>query len=317
MFFAALFWILFAVAPVALQRMGAVKSQHPLLHTVLPLLHGAIAFWFFWAICGSLDADSRLPARAATALALSGAYLLLTFLSIAVQNFARYQATSAILTVAFLTTFVPLQWWNNGTVVIYAWLAEALGLALIAGKRRLLFVDYLAAAPLFLAFVSLLAGFFIDSNQLTFVFNPLFACSIVGVGTLAAIALMHSKAGPSLRFREACVLGANLLAIVAVSREIATYWHGSPTFFAERFSYSIWFMLYGTGLLLTGFWRNSAFLRWLGLALLAFTITKVFIYDMANLSQGYRVLSLLGLGALLLSVSFAYQRDWLRLRENR
>ena len=76
-------------------------------------------------------------------------------------------------------------------------------------------------------------------------------------------------------------------------------------------------MLYAAGLLLAGFWRNSAFLRWQGLVLLAFTIAKVFVYDIANLSQGYRVLSLLGLGALLLSVSFAYQRDWLRLRENR
>ena len=32
---------------------------------------------------------------------------------------------------------------------------------------------------------------------------------------------------------------------------------------------------------------------------------------MRNLSQGYRVVSLLGLGALLMAVSFAYQKDWL------
>jgi len=32
------------------------------------------------------------------------------------------------------------------------------------------------------------------------------------------------------------------------------------------------------------------------------------------LSQGYRILSFLGLGALLLAVSFVYQRDWLNLR---
>ena len=317
LFFAALFWVLFAVAPVALQRMGAVKAQSVALHTVLPLLHAAIAFWFFWAICGSLDADSRLQARALMALALSGAYLLLTLSSIAVENFARYRATSAVLAVAFLTIFIPLQWWNNTSPVIYAWLAEGLGLTLIARRRNLLLIDYLAAAPLFLAFVSLLAGFFINNDQPAFVFNARFACSFAGVGALAAVALLHRQEGASLRIRELYVLGANLVALVTVSREIATYWRGNPTFFAERFSYSIWFMLYAAGLLLAGFWRNSAFLRWQGLVLLAFTIAKVFVYDIANLSQGYRVLSLLGLGALLLSVSFAYQRDWLHLRENR
>jgi uncharacterized membrane protein len=34
---------------------------------------------------------------------------------------------------------------------------------------------------------------------------------------------------------------------------------------------------------------------------------------MRNLSEGYRVVSLLGLGALLMAVSFAYQKDWLNL----
>jgi uncharacterized membrane protein len=67
-------------------------------------------------------------------------------------------------------------------------------------------------------------------------------------------------------------------------------------------------------LLAVGFWRRSAFLRWQALVLLAITIGKVFLWDMDQLSQGYRILSFLGLGALLLAVSFVYQRDWLNLR---
>jgi hypothetical protein len=35
---------------------------------------------------------------------------------------------------------------------------------------------------------------------------------------------------------------------------------------------------------------------------------------MRNLSQGYRVVSFFALGALLMAISFAYQRDWLNLR---
>jgi uncharacterized membrane protein len=73
-------------------------------------------------------------------------------------------------------------------------------------------------------------------------------------------------------------------------------------------------MVFGAILLGVGFWRRSAFLRWQALVLMSVTIIKVFLYDMSELSQGYRVLSFVGLGALLFAVSFVYQRDWLNLR---
>ena len=50
------------------------------------------------------------------------------------------------------------------------------------------------------------------------------------------------------------------------------------------------------------------------IALLAVPIAKVFLVDVSELAEGYRILSFLGLGALLLAVSFVYQRDWLNLR---
>jgi len=40
---------------------------------------------------------------------------------------------------------------------------------------------------------------------------------------------------------------------------------------------------------------------------------KVFIYDVSQLDRGYRILSFMILGALLLAVSFVYQKDWLKL----
>jgi uncharacterized membrane protein len=50
------------------------------------------------------------------------------------------------------------------------------------------------------------------------------------------------------------------------------------------------------------------------LILLAISIAKVFLVDVSQLSQGYRIVSFLGLGVLLLAVSFVYQKDWLNLR---
>src|SRR5438270_7427426 len=72
-------------------------------------------------------------------------------------------------------------------------------------------------------------------------------------------------------------------------------------------------MGYGAILMVIGFWRRSAFVRWQGLLLIAATIVKVFVYDVSQLDRGYRILSFIGLGILLLAISFAYQRDWLQL----
>jgi uncharacterized membrane protein len=59
-------------------------------------------------------------------------------------------------------------------------------------------------------------------------------------------------------------------------------------------------------------WRRSAFVRWQALVLIAATILKVFVYDVSELDRAYRILSFIVLGALLLAISFVYQRDWLQ-----
>jgi uncharacterized membrane protein len=53
--------------------------------------------------------------------------------------------------------------------------------------------------------------------------------------------------------------------------------------------------------------------RWQALLLIAATIGKVFVYDLSQLDRGYRIVSFIVLGVLLLAISFVYQRDWLQL----
>jgi uncharacterized membrane protein len=53
--------------------------------------------------------------------------------------------------------------------------------------------------------------------------------------------------------------------------------------------------------------------RWQALILIAITVVKVFVYDVSQLERGYRIVSFIVLGALLLAISFVYQRDWLKL----
>jgi uncharacterized membrane protein len=318
LFFAALFWILFAVAPPVLRRVTRANSAVPPLQnvwvsTVLPLVHAAIAFVFFCALLDSQLAPST-QAQAWTALIFAASYLLLMLATRTDSAHLQAIAVNATLSVAFLTLFIPLYF--TGRAIIYGWLAEGLVLVLLVRRFRTGYASALAAAPLLFAFCDLL-GYDNINNAVpqTVVLNARFSAYVAAIIVFITAAVITRDQAEWSHFRSGAIPAVNLLALIAVSREIQTYWHGSPTLFAERFSYSIWFMIYGAVLLLAGFSRNSAFLRWQGLALLAFTIAKVFLYDMANLSQGYRVLSLLGLGALLLGVSFAYQRDWLRLRQ--
>jgi hypothetical protein len=71
---------------------------------------------------------------------------------------------------------------------------------------------------------------------------------------------------------------------------------------------SIYWGLYGIGLVALGFWRWTAWMRYAGLALLAITLFKVLIVDMAEVRYVYRVLSLLGVGGLLMLTSIAYAK---------
>jgi uncharacterized membrane protein len=113
----------------------------------------------------------------------------------------------------------------------------------------------------------------------------------------------------------ATLVGFNLLAILTVEREIGALWTRSDANLQRSLAISGFLMAYAAALLAAGFWRRSAFVRWQGLILLLFTIAKVFLYDISGLSQGYRVASFLALGALLMAVSFAYQKDWLGLKQ--
>jgi uncharacterized membrane protein len=77
---------------------------------------------------------------------------------------------------------------------------------------------------------------------------------------------------------------------------------------ARDLTTSISWALYGLLLLALGVRARSAGLRWLSLGLVMVTVVKVFLYDLGELEDLYRVASLLGLAVSLILVSLAYQR---------
>lgn len=121
----------------------------------------------------------------------------------------------------------------------------------------------------------------------------------------------------------------NLLALIALTLEASDYFDRQlgaayrPRFgygaaymqlrLERDFSYSAIWLIYGAVLMAVGFRKRSSFIRWQSLVLIAVTIMKVFLYDVSALDKGYRIISFVALGAVLLGISFVYQRDWLKL----
>jgi uncharacterized membrane protein len=158
--------------------------------------------------------------------------------------------------------------------------------------------------------------------------NADFGMALVGLAILGAVAWSSLRVAlveeVSLLWAQLAggsVIAINLIAVLTGVREVGALWPVSTTDpdmeLRRALAVSGFLMMYGAVLLAVGFWRRSAFIRWQALALLVFSIGKTFLYDMRNLSQGYRFASFLALGALLMTISFAYQKDWLSLRDTR
>ncbi len=76
----------------------------------------------------------------------------------------------------------------------------------------------------------------------------------------------------------------------------------------KQLSISAALMFYSITLMLYGIWRSRQPIRLMAIALFGLVILKIFIYDLSFLATLYRIFSFIGLGVLLLLVSYLYQR---------
>ena len=117
----------------------------------------------------------------------------------------------------------------------------------------------------------------------------------------------------------ACGLSTLLVVFVWINLAIADWYATGPTLTvsfghmpARDLTMSIAWAIYALVLLALGVMCRSEALRWTSLALLVVTIAKVFLHDLGELRDLYRVASLVGLAVSLFLVSIAYQRFVLR-----
>lgn len=223
------------------------------------------------------------------------------------------------LALVLVTVAVPFR--LDGNWISAVWSLQALALVACGVRWRL---SGLRTAGLF---VFAAAGFrllFMTAGLPVHVLflNRRFATFAIAVACMLAARLLAPQDGVAPRERKgfaALELSMHSLVLLALSLEV---WDGLrragtrgrvDIHLAPELGLSLLWAVYASGLMFYGVRGRRRLLRWQALALFALVIAKVFFYDLSFLSSGYRILSFLVLGALLVGVSFLYQR---RFSEN-
>jgi uncharacterized membrane protein len=331
--FASAFFAIFAMIPLLtpLTRSRWHRGFSITL-TALPLVNGAA---FFLALFAMYDRESVTLTW--YALALAAVYLLLSSqFKRRVDSEPEVVKTVNLLHVAvaivFITIAIPLK--LDAYWITIGWLVESAVLLFVGVKSDAHFLRIFAGCTLALGVCRLL--FFDNFHTETLVFNARFATFLVAIAIMAGIVAAGERYGSEseMPFVKLAGIALNLLALVALTSEANDYFnrqimelyrHRTVTAYeaarqleiARDFSFSAIWILYGAALMVIGFWKRSAFIRWQAMVLVAVTIGKVFLYDSRELQQIYRILSFIALGVMLMTISYAYHRDWFKLSPRR
>ncbi|HEY6349138.1 MAG TPA: DUF2339 domain-containing protein [Candidatus Angelobacter sp.] len=316
-FFAAMFAAIFAAIPLASRFERSTRfSGVSVTLVILPLLNAASFFVALFAMY-----EDEIGTLTWYALGLAAAYLVLSNLfqrRLAAAEGKVINLLHIAIAIAFITIAIPLKLSHHW--ITMGWLVESAVLLWIAVRTRTDFLRYMAVAALGLGLVRLIA-FPMYADQ--FIFNVRFATYLIAIGVLGGIVYFGGRSASEAEqgFIRVAAVALNLLALRALTLEAGGYFSRQQTqsydaagysdnshqlWLMREFSYSAIWIIYGAALMAAGFWKKSSFVRWQALALIAATIGKVFIYDISKLKTGYRILSLIGLGVMLLVISFVY-----------
>ena len=326
----------FPVFDPALDSSAGEASARSLTSSItrvlLPLANAAFVSLALYAVLA--DAGDR-PLLPWLMVALAGLYLGL-------MRLPQPRVTVGLhlsLAVVFLTIAIPLK--ASGSWITVAWLVEGVALLWLGLRQPVTAEQHdagwllrvLGMGALLLGYIGALVSVADTPIPIGDAFtNRGFGTAAAGLIALALVCVLalQQRRRPGraetamrspglLQLAAAAIIAFNVLALVAVIRQIGALWPQISAYDPEldlkrALAVSAFLMLYGAVLLAAGFWQRSAFLRWQGIVLVIVTIAKTFLWDVRGLNQGYRIASFLGLGVLLMAISFAYQKDWLALR---
>ncbi len=249
-------------------------------------------------------------------LALAAAYLFMA--QAARRDAAKVQEARLLfagLALTMVTLAIPIR--LEGRWITMAWAIEA-GVLMLSGLRA--GAPHLATASLVL-FSIVGVRLVADPIQAdVFLVNARVGVALVVLASAAAALWAAARWRARLTdaqatFAAVLSVAANVLAVVTLTLEVGLYFgadleapRSRELRLAEGLTVSMLWTAYASALMFFGLARRIAGLRWQALGLFGLAAGKVLIYDLANLQGFYRIVSSIALGAVLLVVSFLYQR---------
>jgi uncharacterized membrane protein len=219
----------------------------------------------------------------------------------------------AVLALALAAAGVTLRF--DGPWVIAITAAEGAGVVWIGLRVDRRWLRTIGLVAVTLASVHWLS--FATSDPLvsqTFLINGRTATGVFIVVLVYALAIWHRRAGGSaVRLFSALIVAAQVLTVAVLTFEASAFWEvrtlsRSYAGVASQLSISLVWAAYAAVLVVMGLRRRYAPVRYVGMALFGLTLGKVFLSDFALLAGFYRVVGFLAVGAVLVLVSFLYQR---------
>lgn len=247
------------------------------------------------------------------AAALGGLNLLLAKLvwnPEATQERDTWPALLAVaVTLTFLTLAVPIQF--AGFRITIAWALEGAALAWISSRFKSTRMSIGASIVLLLAVWRLFmidAVYYAGVQEIVLFVNPRFLTFAVTAAALFAAAKFFADRVQKL----VSYVGGHVVTLIALGLELVSWVQKSVAaddqFQTITVSISILMALYAVMLVTLGVLTKSAINRILGLGLMALVVIKLYLSDVWELGYLFKIVAFIGLGVLLLSVSYLYSR---------
>ena len=234
---------------------------------------------------------------------------------------ARLSLFALGIALVFLTVAIPVQLGDQAWTTV-AWAAQGALLVWLSFVLRLPQLRLFSYAVFAIVAVRLL---FFDTTVALRPFQPVlnerFLAFAAGITAMSLAAFLLRREREALREWEQTSwfisrvfwLSANFFSLWLLSAEVLDYLH--PQINAQNLSLTALWSGYAAIFLIVGIVRRSRPVRLAALGLLAFSVLKVFGYDVFTLERVFRISALIGLGVILLAAGYLYQRYGRTIRE--
>ncbi len=287
-------------------------------------INGLVGFASFYALLQ----DNYRPWLGTVALAMAVIYAWAARLSLLSKSKDhRLLLTSLALSLGFIAWALPLQanagWYGMSRWVAMGWAIIGLALWRFGIRIESLALRMMAGVLGGLAVGRVLIHDLAPYTREPFIpiFNSVAFPSLIVAGCILYAVVSANRWLPRFASSERMMIGvAGVTGVVLLWLVLSFECYG---FFVSRsllddqievwrwrgqLALTVFWTAFATVLLVLGFWLDRARLRWLAIGLYVITVSKLFLFDMANVQQIYRILGFFVLAVVLGLVARAYQR---------